>query len=256
MRGWYAVFRKETANFFVSPIAYAVITSFLLISGFFFWANVSFMSLISLQAASNPMIAERININDVVIRPLVQNMSIILLFVMPLLTMRLFSEEKKSGTIELLLTYPITDAGVLLGKFFATMLLLLAMLLGTFTFPVLLIGVGKPDFGIFLGGYLGLFLMGCAFAALGMFISSLTENQIVAGAISFGAALLCWVLSWSATITGETTGLVLKQLSILEHLDSFNKGLLSLPDLSFFVLFTAFFLFLTLRSIETYRWRG
>jgi len=256
MRGWYAIFSKETANFFVSPIAYAVIACFLLISGFFFWANVSFMSIISLQAASNPMIAERINLNDVVIRPLVQNMSIILLFVIPLLTMRLFSEEKKTGTIELLLTYPITDTGVLMGKFLATLLLLIAMLFGTISFPVLLLGIGKPDFGIFLSGYLGLLLMGAAFVALGMFISSLTENQIVAGAISFGAALLCWVLSWTSSITSETVGSVLKQLSILEHLESFNKGVLSLPDLSFFVLFTVFFLFLTLRSIETYRWRG
>jgi ABC-2 type transport system permease protein len=214
------------------------------------------MSLVSLQAASNPMISERINVNDVVIRPLVQNMSIILLFVLPLLTMRLFSEEKKTGTIELLLTYPITDMGVLLGKFLAAMLLLVAMLFGTASFPLLLAGIGKPDYGMLLGGYLGLFLMGSAFIALGMFISSLTENQIVAGAIAFGAAILCWVLSWSSTMTGEAVGLVLRQLSILEHLDSFNKGILSLPDLTFFVLFTAFFLFLTLRSIETYRWRG
>lgn len=256
MRGWYSVFCKETANFFVSPIAYAVTACFLLISGFFFWANVSFMSLISLQAASNPMISERINVTDVVIRPLIQNMSIVLLFVMPLLTMRLFSEEKKTGTIELLLCYPITDTGVLLGKFVATVLMLLTMLLGTFTFPIMLAGVGKPDFGVLLSGYLGLLLMGGAFIAMGMFISSLTENQIVAAAVSFGAALLCWVLSWSSTMTSETTGLVLKQLSILEHLDSFNKGILSLPDVSFFVLFTVFFLFLTLRSLESYRWRG
>ena len=98
MHGFLAVFRKEMSNFFVSPIAYSVIAIFLLVSGFFFWANVSFMSLISLQAASNPMIAQRINLTDVVIRPLIQNMAVILLFVMPLLTMRLFSEEKKSGT--------------------------------------------------------------------------------------------------------------------------------------------------------------
>ncbi len=118
MKGWYPVFRKEMANFFTSPIAYVVIASFLLISGFFFWANVSLMSLISLQAAGNPMISERINLSDLVIRPLVQNMSIVLLFLLPLLTMRLFSEEKKSGSIELLLTYPITDLAVLAGKFF------------------------------------------------------------------------------------------------------------------------------------------
>jgi ABC-2 type transport system permease protein len=256
MKGLYAIFRKETANFFVSPIAYAVIASFLLISGFFFWANVSFMSLVSLQAANNPMIAARINLTDVVIRPLVQNMSIVLLFVIPLLTMRLFSEEKKSGTIELLLTYPITDLSVLFGKFLSAGLLLLIMLGGTLPFLALLFGLGNPDPGTLMSGYLGLLLMGSAFMALGIFISSLTENQIVAAAISFGSALLFWVLSWSSTLSGEKVGAVLRQLSILEHLESFNKGILALSDLSFFVLFTAFFLFLTLRSLETNRWRG
>ena len=256
MKGLYAIFRKETANFFVSPIAYAVIAIFLLVSGFFFWANVSFMSLVSLQAANNPMIAERINLTDVVIRPLVQNMSIVLLFVMPLLTMRLFSEEKKSGTIELLLTYPVTDLAILLGKFLASALLLIVMLAGTLPFVALLFGIGDPDPGTLLSGYLGLLLMGAAFMALGIFISSLTENQIIAAAVSFGSALLFWVLSWSSTLAGEKVGAVLRQLSILEHLESFNKGILALSDLSFFVLFIAFFLFLTLRSLETNRWRG
>jgi ABC-2 type transport system permease protein len=256
MKGLYAIFRKETANFFVSPIAYAVIAIFLLISGFFFWANVSFMSLVSLQAANNPMIAERINLTDIVIRPLVQNMSIVLLFVMPLLTMRLFSEEKKSGTIELLLTYPVTDLAILFGKFLSAALLLLVMLAGTLPFVALLFGIGDPDPGTLLSGYLGLLLMGAAFMALGIFISSLTENQIIAAAVSFGSALLFWVLSWSSTLSGEKVGAVLRQLSILEHLESFNKGILALSDLSFFVLFIAFFLFLTLRSLETNRWRG
>jgi ABC-2 type transport system permease protein len=202
------------------------------------------------------MIAERINLTDVVIRPLVQNMSIVLLFVMPLLTMRLFSEEKKSGTIELLLTYPVTDLAILFGKFLAAALLLLVMLAGTLPFVVLLFGIGDPDPGTLLSGYLGLLLMGAAFMALGIFLSSLTENQIIAAAVSFGSALLFWVLSWSSTISGEKVGAVLKQLSILEHLESFNKGILALSDLSFFVLFIAFFLFLTLRSLETNRWRG
>jgi ABC-2 type transport system permease protein len=214
------------------------------------------MSLVSLQAANNPMIADRINLTDVVIRPLVQNMSIVLLFVMPLLTMRLFSEEKKSGTIELLLTYPVTDLAILFGKFLAAALLLLVMLAGTLPFVVLLFGIGDPDPGTLLSGYLGLLLMGAAFMALGIFLSSLTENQIIAAAVSFGSALLFWVLSWSSTLSGEKVGAVLKQLSILEHLESFNKGILALSDLSFFVLFIAFFLFLTLRSLETNRWRG
>ena len=138
-----------------------------------------------------------------------------MLFVMPLMTMRLFSEEKKSGTIELLLTYPVTDLAVMFGKFFAATLLLIIMLASTFPFLVLLFGIGSPDPGTLLGGYLGLLLMGAAFMALGIFISSLTENQIVAAAISFGSALLFWILSWSSSLSGEKVGAVLRQLSIL-----------------------------------------
>jgi ABC-2 type transport system permease protein len=256
MHGFLAVFRKEISNFFVSPIAYSVIAIFSLVSGFFFWANVSFMSLVSLQAASNPMLAQRINLTDIVIRPLTQNMAIILLFVMPLLTMRLFSEEKKSGTMELLLTYPIDDTAFVFGKFLASVALLLIMLVGAFSFPILLASVAQPDFGVILSCYLGLFLMGSAFMALGTFISSLTENQIVAAAITFGAAILFWVLSWTSSLVGQSTGMLLRQLSILEHLESFNKGILSAPDVSFFILFIAFFVFLCLRSLETHRWRG
>jgi len=256
MNGWYAVFRKEAANIFVSPIAYAVMAIFLVIAGFFFWANLSLLSLLSLKAANNPMLSQQINFTDIVVRPLIQNMSIVMLFVMPLVSMRLFSEEKKSGSIELLLTYPITDLGVLAGKFFAALVFLGVMLAGTLSFPVLLFAYGATEFGPMFTGYLGLFLMGAAFMSLGMFLSSLTENQIVAGTISFGAALMFWIISWTSSFAGEKAGYVLKQLSILEHMESFHKGILSLPDLSFFVLFTAFFLFLTARSLETCRWKG
>lgn len=256
MRGWYAVFRKETANFFVSPIAYAVIAIFLVIAGFFFYAHLSLLSLVSLQAANNPMVSERINFTDIVVRPLIQNMSIIMLFLMPLLSMRLLSEEKKSGCIELLLTYPVTDLGVLVGKFVSALAVLAIMLAGTVSVPALLLALGATEFGPLLTGYLGLFLMGAAFMSLGMFLSSLTENQIVAAAISFGAALLFWVISWTSSIVGESSGFVLRQLSIIEHMESFQKGILALPDISFFVLFIAFFLFLTMRSLETYRWKG
>ncbi|MEW6138563.1 MAG: ABC transporter permease [Thermodesulfobacteriota bacterium] len=256
MKGWYAVFRKEVAQFFVSPIAYAIMAIFVVIVGFFFWANISFMSLISLQAASNPGIAGRINLTDFVLRPLIQNISIVLLFVMPLVSMRLFSEEKKSGTMELLLTYPLTDTGVLAGKFLGAMFFLLVMLAGTFTIPVLMFALGEPDPGTLISGYLGMLLMASAFMSLGMFVSSMTENQIVAAAVSFGAALLFWVMSWSASLAGETAGYVLRQLSVLEHLETFNKGIISLSDVSFFVLFSAFFLFLTLRTLEAHRWKG
>ena len=256
MRGWYPVFRKELANFFVSPVAYAVMAIFLLIVGFFFWANMSLMAVISMQAASNPAFAGRINVTDLVLRPLVQNISIILLFVVPLLSMRLFSEEKKTGTIELLLTYPITDVAVLTGKYLASLVMLLVMLAGTFTVPLFLFGLSNPDPGVFISSYLGMFLLAAAFMSLGMFVSSMTENQIVAAAISFGVAILCYLLSWSANLAGPKVAFVLRQMSVLEHLGTFNKGIIALSDVSFFVLFSAFFIFLTLRTLETYRWRG
>jgi ABC-2 type transport system permease protein len=233
-----------------------VIVIFLVVAGFFFWANMSFMSLLSLQAAGNPALSERINVNLVVVRPTIQNMAIILLFLMPLMTMRLFSEEKRSGSIELLLTYPITDLGALLGKYLAAIFLLLVMLLGTASFPAVIAYLAQPDWGPFITGYLGLILMAGSFISMGMFISSLTENQIISAAVTFGASILFWVISWTSTFVQGPAGEVLKQLSILEHMETFNKGILSLSDLSFFILFILFFMFLTLRSLEAHRWRG
>lgn len=256
MTGFVAVFRKEMANYFVSPIAYSVIAIFLLISGFFFWANLSVMSLISLQAANDPMISQRINLTDVVIRPLTQNMSIVVLFLIPLLTMRLFSEEKKTGAIELLLTYPISDISAVLGKFCAALVVLVAMLLGTISYPVILWRLAEFDIGVFVSGYLGLIMMGAAFIGMGIFISLMTENQIVAATISFGLALMFWIISWTSSFVGQTFGYILKQMSILERMESFHKGVLSVSDLSFFIFFTAFFIFLCLRSLESLRWRG
>lgn len=256
MRGWYAVFHKEVAGFFSVPVAYAVAGCFLLLSGFFFWANVSFMNLISLQAASSPMLMQRINMTDVVVRPLVQNMAIVLLFVMPLLTMRIFSEEKKTGTIELLLTYPVSDLAVIMGKYVAAVFLLVTILAGTVPFLAILFMLGVPDAGPLIAGYVGLLLLGSAFLSLGMFISSLTENQIVSAVLSFGAALLFWVMSWTSTFVDEKFAAVINQLSILWHLESLNKGVVPLSDITYFVLFTVFFLFVTTRSVESYRWRG
>jgi len=244
MHGFWAVFRKEMSNFFVSPIAYSIIAIFLLVSGFFFWANVSLMSMISLQAAGNPMIAERINLTDIVIRPLIQNMAIILLFVTPLLTMRLFSEEKKSGTIELLLTYPIDDSAFVFGKFLAALALLLIMLLGTFTFPIFLASLAQPDLGVMMSGYLGLFLMGAAFMALGTFISSLTENQIVAGVITLGLILVLWLIDALASNAQGMMKDVLSYMSVISHLDDFIKGVIDTTHVIFYVTFAFFGLFL------------
>lgn len=256
MSGFVAVFRKEMANYFVSPIAYSVIAIFLLISGFFFWANLSLMSLISLQAASDPMITQRINLTDIVIRPLTQNMSIVLLFLMPLLTMRLFSEEKKTGSIELLLTYPISDLSAVLGKFCAALVVLVLMLVGTVSYPIILLMLGGFDYGVFFSGYFGLLMMGAAFIGMGVFVSLMTENQIISATITFGLALMFWIISWISSFVGHTSGEILKQFSILERMESFHKGIISLSDVTFFFFFTSVFIFLCVRALESLRWRG
>jgi ABC-2 type transport system permease protein len=256
MTGFYPVLRKEMANFFLSPIAYVVLAIFLLLYGIFFSAHILFLNMQSLRASGHPMMVQGLNVTDMVIRPVAQNIGVVLLLVMPLITMRLFSEEKKSGTIELLLTYPISDLGVLMGKYAAAMLLLVIMFGSTAPMVLITYGLGAPDSGVVLGTYLGLLLMGGAFIAMGMFISSLTENQIVSAAATFGLALLSWLVSWFSNFASEPVATVIRQTSILEHVDALNKGIISLSDLTFFILFAVFFLFMTARSLETHRWRG
>jgi ABC-2 type transport system permease protein len=205
---------------------------------------------------SNPMMARNLNITEGVLRPLYGNLGVILLFMMPLLTMRLFAEEKKQGTIELLLTYPVRDLAVVLAKFAACLAVYTIMLGLTALYPLLLITFAQPEIGPIVAGYVGLFLLGAAFIALGALASSLTENQIVAAAMSFGLLLFMWIIGWSSQFAGSGVGWLLSHLSLLEHFDSFPKGIIDTKDVIFYLNFMVFCLFLTLRSLESQRWRG
>ncbi|RMF83725.1 MAG: ABC transporter permease [Nitrospinota bacterium] len=256
MRNVYPIFKRECKAYFNSPIAYAVFAIFLVISGYFFYSNVIFFSLMSFQMMQNPYLAEQLDMTEGVIRPLFGNVSVVLLLLTPLLTMRLIAEEKKTGTIELLLTYPLKDIEVVLGKFLACFFVFLVMLALTFPCPLLLALFGEPEIGPLLSGYLGLLLIGAAFIALGLFVSSLTENQIIAAAVSFGLLLLFWVIGWSSRFAGGELGLLLSRLSILEHFDNFAKGVIDTTDVAYYLVFTLFWIFLTLRSLESVRWRG
>jgi ABC-2 type transport system permease protein len=190
------------------------------------------------------------------IRPLLLNMTVVFLFLMPLVTMRTYSEEKRSGTIELLLTSPVTDLQIILGKYLGAMGLYAVMLAVTTIHFGLLFLFGSPEWKPLLTAYLGLLLFGGSFISLGLFISSLTRNQIVAGAATFAVFLLLWVIDWMADASGPTTGAVLKYLSMTTHLDDFVKGVIDTKHLVFYVSFIAFGLFLTARSVDTERWRG
>jgi ABC-2 type transport system permease protein len=255
MRIW-PVFKKELRIYFVSPMAYVVLFVFLLISGYFFYSIVAFFNLISLQSAMNPAFARGVNVTEGVIRPLFSNLSVILLFLAPMITMRLFAEEKKSGTIELLLTYPVRDGAVLAGKYAAAMALYAVMLGLTFLYPAILAFMTRLEWGPLLTGYLGLLMIGGTFLAVGVLVSSLTENQIVAGFGTFGILLVFWVLGWSADLAGPGWGKVLSHISLLEHYESFSKGVIDTKDVIYYLNFTIFCLFLTLRSLESKRWRG
>ncbi len=256
MRQIMAILKKELSITFSSPIFYAATFIFLVLSGYFFYSNTAYFNLVSLQASRNPYMSQPLNLMDVVVRPFFGDLAIVLLLMLPLITMRLYAEEKKTGTIELLFTYPISDLATLTGKFLATMLVLLAMLAGTIPYLMILEVIGTLEWGVIISCYLGIILLGASFMALGMFTSSLTENQIVAAVLSFGCLLLLWVFGWAKAISGPVLGTVLEHISLIKHQSSFMGGLLDSRDVVFYLLFILFWLFLTLRFLNTRYWRG
>ena len=259
MRNFYLVAKKEIQAYFSSPVAYVVITMFLVLTGYFFYNLFASFSTLSFQASVNPAIAKQknlLNVTETVIRPLFGNISMIMLLMMPLLTMRLFSEEKKSGTIELLLTYPITDMEVIMGKFIACFTVFFIMILPTLTYPILVMAYGQPELGPILSGYIGIFLMGAAFISLGVFTSSITENQIIAATLSFGMLLIFWMMGYSVQMAGPTLGRLIMNISLINHIQGFAKGVIDTADIIYYGIFVTSFLFLTLRVLESKKWRG
>jgi ABC-2 type transport system permease protein len=254
--GWLPVLRKEMRLYFGSPVAYVVFTFFLLISGWFFSQIFLFYSDASMRSFMQPQFGQNLNVTENVMRPLFTNMSVVLLFFIPMLTMRLFAEEKKAGTMELLLTYPVRDGEILAGKFLAAGGLYLLLLVLTLLYPGLVGYFTRVEWGPILTGYLGLLLVGGTFLAIGLLISSLTENQIVAGFGSFGVLLAFWVIGWGAEFAAGNLRTLLQYLSITDHMDGFSRGIIDTKDLVYYLSAIALALFLTLRSLESKRWRG
>ena len=253
---WLPVFKKEMRLYFGSPVAYAFLALFLIISGWMFSQIFLIYSELSMRAFMQPMGPQSLNPTENVMRPLFSNMSVVLLFFIPMLTMRLFAEEKRAGTIELLLTYPVRDGEVLLGKFLAAGAVYLVLLVLTLTSPALMAAFGRIEWGAVLTGYVGLILLGATFLAVGVFVSSLTENQIVAGSATFGVLLAFWLIGWGADAAGGRLRTLLQYLSIIEHMDGFGKGVIDTKDVVYYLTVTAFALFLTLRALDAKRWKG
>jgi ABC-2 type transport system permease protein len=255
VRNVLAITEKELRSYFASPIAYIIIGLFSLLFGYFFY-----MYLMLFVRQSEQMMqfggGATVNINQQMIRYVLLNVAVILLFLLPVITMRTYSEEKRSGTIELLLTSPVTDVQIILGKFFGAMGLYAAMLLVTMLYMAILFVFGNPEWRPIAAGYLGLLLMGGCFISVGLLISSLTKNQIVAGALTFVVFLMLWVINWMADQSGPVAREVLTMLSITDHFDDFARGVIDTKHLVYYLSFITFGLFLTAKSVDSERWRG
>ena len=196
-----------------------------------------------------------LNLNDMVFQPALHNMGVILLLMIPLITMRSFSEEKKNKSINLLLSSPVQLHEIVIGKFLACFLVVAAMISLTLISIGLLFYVGEPEFGPIATGYFGMLLMASCYIVVGVFASSLTDNQIVAAVMSFGFTLFMWIIGWGAQAAGSDFGELLKYLSLIDHLEPFFKGLFDVGDFSYYISFILFGLFLTHRALDSNRWR-
>jgi gliding motility-associated transport system permease protein len=257
--GFVALLKKELTIYFGGPIFYITGFFFLVLAGYFFYTNVIYYGIVSLQGAqqaANPQVAAQLNPAMMVYRPLFMVLSVVLLFLLPLVTMRLLAEERRAGTAELLFTFPLTDWAIILGKFAAALLVYLIFLAFTFSYSVALGFMVRIDWGAMAAGYLGLILLGACFLALGLFASSLTENQIIAGVVGFALLLLFWIIGWVQELGAGTLGKVMQSLSLMSHYDNFTKGVINTRDLVYSVSFIFFFLFLTKRQLESRRWRA
>ena len=255
VRNILAIAGKELRSYFASPMAYIIIGLFALLFGVFFNA---FLQAFLDESQRTAMMGSggALNVNERMIRGVLLNAAIIILFVMPMITMRTYAEEKRSGTIELLLTSPLTDVQIILGKFIGAMGLFAAMLLVTLIDIAILFRLGNPEWKPVVTGYLGLLLMGGCFVAVGLLISSFTKNQIVAGFMTFAVFLLLWVINWFGENAGPRAREVLSFLSITEHLEDFTRGIIDTKHIVYYLSFITFGLFLTAKSVDSERWRG
>jgi ABC-2 type transport system permease protein len=256
MRNILAIAQKELKSYFTSPIGYIYVGLFALLYGFFYVSILNFFVRQSLQMNQFGGGPQPININQDMLRPILQNVTVLVLFILPMVTMRTYSEEKRSGTIELLLTSPVTDWEIILGKFLGAMGLYTVGLLVTLVHIAILFLYGSPEWKPIITAYLGLELFGACFISIGLFISSLTKNQIVAGMATFAVFLLLWVINWIGSFGGPTFESVTNYLSIIDHFDDFNKGVIDTTHLIYYGSVITFGLFLTAKSVDTERWRG
>jgi len=236
MRNITTIAGRELMSYFGSPWSYLITAAFLIIAGYGFgWSSVTYL--------------------ETSIQGFLGWSSFFLLFLSPALTMRLMAEEEKLGTLELLMTAPVRDFEVILGKYLAALSMFGVMLIASFYYPALLAWFGEPDWGPIFSGYLGILLLGSAFIAIGLFASSLTSNQIVAYVVGSVIILAFWFVGRASPMVGETAAAVLNRISVSTHFSAFGRGIVDTNAVLYYLSITLLFLFLTIRSLETRRWR-
>lgn len=245
MRAVRAIARRELAAYFGSPTAYVLLAVYLVLSGYFFYTDVALFVTFGAQVLSTGLW-----------RFVFVDYRLVTLLVLPLLTMRLFAEERKLGTIELLWTLPVKDWQLVLGKFIAAWLFFAVIVLLA-TIPFIVFYVFFPfDLGPPIAGFVGLLLLGTAFIACGIAASTLTENQVVAAMLTYGVLVFFWFMTWNEAVGDERIIRVLLLFSLFDHYYNFASGSIQTADVAYFVAFIAIFLFASLRSLQSRSWRG
>lgn len=244
MRSLFAIAKREIESYLVSPIAYLVIAAFLLIAGLYFWLTLAYM----VEYQQTPTM-----------RYTIEFMVVVFVFAAPFVTMRLLAQERRMGTLELILTSPVRESELVVGKFLAGLALYLLMILPTLLYPLTLELFGNPDWGPILSGYLGLLLFGAVLLAVGVFASALTQSQIVAAVLGIAGNLVLWFfIGTMANIPGLNPRIadVLNKLDLDSHLQTFVSGALDTRDIVYCLSLIVFFLFITTRILEARRWRA
>lgn len=259
MKKTFAIFQKELKSFFYSPMAYVVIALFTALTGYFFYSILSWFVeqsfIATMQAQQYRQMPPKFNVNLQVIRGYFGTLAFLALIILPLITMRLFSEEKKQGTDELLFTSPISTLNVILGKYFAGLAFYFVLLIPTILFQLLLFIYGNPELLPVISGYIGLMFLGSAFISVGLFISTMTENQIIAAIGGFALSLFLWVVGYGANIAGPALAPFFEYISILNHFEDFAQGVIDSSHVAYYILFSFVGIYMSLKSIESVKWR-
>lgn len=256
----WAIFEREIKSYFVSPIAYVVIALFVALSGLFFYLILS--SFVQrcfeadMYAQQWRQMSPPMNLHEWVTRPFFGNVTLFALMILPLITMKLYAEEKKTGTIELLHTSPLTNFQILLGKYLASLVLYILMLAITLLYMLFLLAYGEPEMGQLWSGYWGMLLIGGAYLAIGLLFSTFTDNQIIAAVSTIAVILMFWAIGWLSEFLNPALAKILTHFSLLEHFEDFAKGVIDTQNIIFYLSFIFMGLFLSFVSIESARWRG